>query len=369
MPPRVWLLLGHKAGDNAQVLALAEALGWPYHIRRLVYRKTELLSNLLLGPTLAGIQKKRSSPLTAPWPDLILTAGRRNEPVAHWIQAHNTKTTRIVHLGRPWARPERFDLIITTPQYQLPAAPNVLCNSLPLHGISTARLQQAAATWQTRLSHLPHPRLALLVGGNSGPYVLNRKNAAQLGREANRMAAAVGGSLLITSSARTPAAAFAVLHQSIQVPAFVYQWQSEQGDNPYTAYLALADAFIVTGESVSMLTEACMTLKPVYIYDLLHHHPSTLKPESRHAATRRPWWLRLENYRWKPLSHRLAMHLGPRRMRRDVSIMHRHLIATGRAAWLGTNYPVAQPVAALNDLERSLTRIRALFPGDQSAPP
>ena len=27
--PLLWLLLGHKAGDNNQVLALADALGWP----------------------------------------------------------------------------------------------------------------------------------------------------------------------------------------------------------------------------------------------------------------------------------------------------------------------------------------------------
>jgi len=362
MPPQVWLLLGHKAGDNAQVLALAEALGWPCQSRRLAYRKTELLSNLLLGPTLAGLQKKRSSPLRAPWPDLIITAGRRNEPVARWIQAHSNKSTRIVHIGRPWANPARFDLMITTPQYQLPAAPNVLCNSLPLHRITRTRLQQATALWQPRLAHLPQPRMALLIGGDSGPYMLNRQNAGILGREANRMAAAAGASLLITSSARTPTAPFAALCEHIQVPSFIYQWQEDDPqDNPYFAYLALADAFIVTGESVSMLTEACMTLKPVYIYDLLQH-PVPLPAAVQKAGSHRSWWTRLESYRWKPLSHRLAMHLGPRRMRRDVSVMHRHLMTTGRAVWLGEPFPTTRHPTPPDDLEQAVARVRALFP-------
>ena len=110
--PQVWGLTGHKLGDKAQVLALAEALGWPFELKSFAYRRTELLTNLLLGPTLAGIVPRRSSPLAPPWPDLIITAGRRNEPVARWIQAQaSDRHVRIVHLGRPWATLDVFDLI------------------------------------------------------------------------------------------------------------------------------------------------------------------------------------------------------------------------------------------------------------------
>ncbi|MFZ0467325.1 MAG: ELM1/GtrOC1 family putative glycosyltransferase, partial [Thiogranum sp.] len=74
--PRVWVLTGHKAGDNAQVIALAEALGWPYVVKRFRYRGWELLTNRLLGATLAGIDRDASSDLAPPWPDLVITAGR-----------------------------------------------------------------------------------------------------------------------------------------------------------------------------------------------------------------------------------------------------------------------------------------------------
>jgi hypothetical protein len=40
------------------------------------------------------------------------------------------------------------------------------------------------------------------------------------------------------------------------------------GENPYFTYLALADAFLVTADSVSMISEAAATGKPVHIFDL-----------------------------------------------------------------------------------------------------
>ena len=40
VPPRVWLLVGDKLGDNAQAVALADAIGWPYEVRQ-VFPKPE----------------------------------------------------------------------------------------------------------------------------------------------------------------------------------------------------------------------------------------------------------------------------------------------------------------------------------------
>ena len=36
--PRIWLLIGHRRGDNNQVLALGEALGVPFETRTMAYR-------------------------------------------------------------------------------------------------------------------------------------------------------------------------------------------------------------------------------------------------------------------------------------------------------------------------------------------
>src|ERR671911_2324173 len=108
--PRTWVLMGHKAGDNSQILALAEGLGWPFQIKHLVYRPTELLSNLLAPRTLLGIVRRRSSPLVPPWPDLIISAGRRNEPPCRWVQARADRRGRLVGFRPAPARLGWFDV-------------------------------------------------------------------------------------------------------------------------------------------------------------------------------------------------------------------------------------------------------------------
>jgi mitochondrial fission protein ELM1 len=361
-------MMGHKAGDNSQILALAEGLGWPFEIKRLVYRPTELLTNLLAPLTLLGIVGSRSSPLAPPWPDLIISAGRRNEPPCRWIQAHADQRVRLVHVGRPWARIENFDLIVTTPQYRLPKRPNVLHNTAPLQRVADQRLREAASIWAPRLAHLPRPYTAVMVGGNAGPYVLDRDAATLLGRSASAFAKARGGSLLISTSARTPKKVIPALEAAIDCPAHFFRWSRDAAENPYLGYLALADAIIVTCESMSMLTEACATLKPVYMFDL-HTGPENRWGllESLIGKVDTSWWRRILRLRLQPLVFRIAFVIGPTRMTRDVRIIHRQLQEQGRAVWLGEPFPKGPPPAPLDDVPRAVARVKALFEEDSVA--
>jgi mitochondrial fission protein ELM1 len=363
--PRVWLLMGHKAGDNSQVLTLAEALGWPFEIKRFVYRPTELATNLLLGPTLAGAVMPRSSRLAPPWPDLVLTAGRRNEPIARWIQAQAGGPDRIklVHFGRPWAPPGRFDLIITTPQYGLPRLANVLHNDALIHRVTPERLDREAASLAPRVAHLPRPYIAVLVGGDSGPYRFREAIAERLAREASALAEAAGGSLLVTTSARTPAPSADRLESAISAPMFFYRWTAKAPDNPYFGLLGLADAIVVTAESISMITEACAAGKPVHFFDI-GEGTNTMRipasgPGGPPAAMPSLWGL-LREFNWKALVHWTAMRCGPKRMRRDIRIIQQNLIASDRAVWLGEGTPRASP-PPLEDLDRAVARVHALF--------
>jgi len=369
-PPRVWVMMGHKAGDNSQILALAEALGWRFEIKRLTYRPTELLTNLLAPLTLLGIVRRKSSPLTPPWPDLIISAGRRNEPPCRWIQARAGKRVRLVHCGRPWAALENFDLVVTTPQYRLPRRANVLHNLTPLQRVSTARLEEARALWQSKLAHLPRPYIAVMVGGNAGPYVLDREAAALLGRAASALAARAGGSLLVTTSARTPRSAIGALAAALDGPHELYRWTPEaSADNPYFGYLAVADQFIVTCESMSMLAEACSTCKPVHMFDL-DTGPQLRWPLLERLIGEAPvssWSRRLRRLRFQPLVYRTAMVTGPRRLTRDSRIIQRQLIAAGRAVWLGQDFPPGPPPPPLDDVARAAARVKALFAAGDSA--
>ena len=356
----VWCLLGNKAGDNTQVLALAEELGWGFQEKRIQARSWELLVHIGAGITLAGIDATASSPLQPPWPDLVITAGRRNEPVARWIQRQSGGTTRLVHIGRPWAPLQVWDLIVTTGQYFLPAQDNIVHNALPLHRVVDSELALAAQNLRPQLASLPRPWIAALVGGDSGKFVFTASKGARMGELVNRLAVEVGGSLLVSDSPRTPVAAMDAFQAQLIEPNRCHRCASG-ADNPYTGMLALADAFVVTGESMSMLSEAAGRGKPLFVYDL--------------SDTDSPWWLLPHSFGFKPLSHRVAMLLGPRRMRRDISKIQDELVQARQASWLtpdaiaqaGNELSSAETVSAgsagvsATDLQRATAAVRRLF--------
>ncbi len=357
-PPatRVWLLLGRKAGDNTQVLALADRLGWPCEEKHIVFRPWELLANRMLGVTLAGIDRSASSPLQAPWPDLVISSGRRNEPVARWIQRQSGGLARIVHVGRPWADPGCFDLVVATPQYPIAEFPNVLMNALPMHRLNESTLSAGRRRWQQEFSALPLPRTAVLLGGNSGAYVFTPSKARLLGQMVNGLARSRGGSVLVTDSARTPVGVLDAFLGTIDVPVLAHRWGGPREMNPYVGYLAIAEQFVVTADSVSMVAEAEFTGRPVYLFSL-EDGPD--------------WWKRRYNYRFDALMHRLAATLGPARMRRDAEGMMQGLVKQGRAAWLGSAGPARASLEMRHDdTMAAAMAVAGLFaghpPGDAS---
>jgi mitochondrial fission protein ELM1 len=345
----VWLVTGYRAGERGQILALAEALGWPFDLKELSYRKTEFRTSLFRGSDLRGIRLQDSSPLQPPWPDLVISGGMRNEPVGRWIRKQSGGRTRLVHIGRPWAKPDQFDLVITTPQYRLPERDNVLQNAMTLHRVSAERLKAEAADWGSRFMHLPKPFTGVILGGNSGPYTLGPKVVESIVRQANRMAAQRNGSLLISTSARTPKTVVQVLKQAVSVPHFLYHWQANDEANPYFGILALSDELIVTADSVSMLSEACATGKPVYMAEL-GGYGYPMRPGRKTAV----------DFRLSALTYSWMMRFGPKRLSRDIRLVHNNLLSEGRVVWLGESFTQRTDTGSA-DLDHALQRVRALF--------
>jgi mitochondrial fission protein ELM1 len=266
--PRVWALLGHRTGDNLQVETLVDALGWPCERKLLTWRKR--LSGWTIrygrmGPSLAPLTAQARSLIKPPWPDLVLSIGWRSPPVARWIGREGG--SRLVHIGRPRAPLDRFGLVLTTPQYRLPEASNVIQLDAPMTRLSATALASAATKWQGRLAHLPRPWIAVLIGGDAPPLRLTPEAASELGEKADALAWSRGGSLLVATGPRTGTAAAEAFLSRIGVPMHSFLW-GEGGENPYAGYLALADEIIVTSDSISMVHEASLTGKPVHLFDL-----------------------------------------------------------------------------------------------------
>lgn len=350
-PPKLWLLLGDRVGDRSQVLRLADALGWPYEVKNLQYLWPQYRRPTpYLGARLISVDIENSDKLEPPWPDLVISIGRRSVPVMRWIRKQSGGRTKLVTLGRPRARLGLFDLVISTPQYRLPSRPNVLQIPIPLHSVTEERLAEARKTWAPRLEHLPRPHIALLVGGKAAPYLFEEATARELGQRASTIARDAGGALMVSTSRRTGEKPRQALFDAIDAPSYLYTWEPDDPENPYFGLLADADAFIVTDDSVSMLTEALAMGKTVQIF--------SLPTRRRRKARIKLWCYRQPVIQWL---FKLCVYYGLYSLPRDQSELKKALLEAGLVSEFGAPLKT-QDLPPPDNLDLVVERVRALFP-------
>ncbi|TFH22831.1 MAG: nucleoside-diphosphate sugar epimerase [Myxococcales bacterium] len=337
--------------------SLAAALDWPYETKQLVHNVLEGCPNILLGATSITVDRVRSDTLEPPWPDLVIAASRRSAPVARWIKRRSEQSggrTLLVHLLHAQMPLSGFDLVITQPQFRLPELPNVLHNVGPLNHIDPNAIADAADRFRPRVAALPRPWVALNLGGNSSSYRFTPEVAARLGREASKSVGS--GSLLVCTSPRTPLDSTEALFAAIDCPSYLYSFKRSDPDNPYRAFLGLADRFIVTVDSASLAVEACATGRPVQVFAWERRHASWYALSRLLGdADRSPEEPGLAGRAYAGL-----IYLGLVKPPRDFDAFHCELRARG----LTTSFDdVDKPPAGkpLDDIDRAVERIRALF--------
>jgi len=264
--PTAWVLAAPGAGDNGQLRTLVELLDADARWIEPVDPVSRVLRDRMLGFRARTVPADKAAIYGPPWPDLVLIAGGRAVIDARRIRHASGGHSRVVCLGRPWAPLHWFDLVVTTPQYRLPAAENVITLDLPLN-LPPRASDEALAHWQGEFENLPQPMLGVILGGDSGSYSFDAACAGNLARSVNEILAEHGGGAVVVGSPRTPHKAIELLAQRLEVPARVLPW-APQASNPYASVLQLADALLVTGDSASMLAEACHTGKPVGMFGL-----------------------------------------------------------------------------------------------------
>jgi mitochondrial fission protein ELM1 len=366
-PPRVWVLRDDRPGNTTQALGLADALAWPYEVKPLRCTAAARLHNRWLGASLAGIDRETQASLEPPWPDLVIAAGRRTAPVAQWIRAQSGGLARIVALGRKAGDDaDGFDCVVTPGYVRLFAHPHRIETDGPLHRVTPEALAKAADEWADRLGDAPRPRIAVLVGGTSGQYRLGAAEAAQLGAACAQLARACGGSLFATTSRRLGAAATEAFCAAIGPIHFLHRWTPDDPRNPYLALLAHADAFVITGDSESMIGEAVSLGRPTAIHRL------PVRASFRVLSVFREWvWRRATA---KPLGPRgtprpqrglerwcgKAIERGYVRPTRDLDRLHDALFARGAASPFTGALPTAG-CAARDDRAAVAAAVRALM--------
>ncbi len=366
--PRTWVLLDERPGNSTQSLGLAQTLGWPFETYYLHFGPMAKIHSAVLGGSTLGVDRRRSDAFGPPWPDLVIAAGGRTAPVSRWIRGKSGGRTRTVHLGRRGgARAACFDLVVTPGNARLWPHPRRMVTLLPTNRIDPETLRRAAQRWQPSFDAQPAPRIALLVGGATPLFRFGPDEARQLGGQVAALARDTGGSVFVSTSRRTGGPATRELAKALPDAAIFHRWSPGAEDNPFLGLLALADWIVVTGDSESMLAEACATSRPVSIYALppvgratprrrmgeaLVARAMQCRPAGPEATERLPWTL-AGCCAWSISS---GWIMPPR----DLDGLRENLIASGRVHAFG-DQPESGAVEPLREVENVAARVRKLF--------
>lgn len=299
---RCWTLSTGEAGATSQALGLAEAIGLPFEHKTVHLRRPW---HWLPGYCCPGVLRwgltADSDSLAPPWPELLISCGRRAGTVSVALKRASGRRIRTVHIQDPQIPPRYFDRVVP-PRHDGLVGPNVLPTRGALHRVTAAKLAEHAARHAALLQDLPRPLVAVLVGGTSRHGRFTPEDASRVGEQLATLARDTGAGLAVTPSRRTGAENVATLRAALAgVPHFF--WDGS-GENPYFGLLGLADHIVVTGDSASMVSEACSTGKPVYVIELQGHgrRLRVFHQELRREGVTRPFDGRLEHWRYQPVN-------------------------------------------------------------------
>lgn len=258
----IWTLTDGAAGNVRQAEALAAAMGagtatWTLQARTpwrwmAPYRLPG--ARMAFGPAFAAALEQP--------PPLVIGCGRQAALATRLARAHGARAVQILD---PRLHPAHWDLVIA-PSHDRLRGDNVIPVIGSLHPVDDLWLAAARRDF-AHLGALPGPRTAVLVGGTThgGGF-----DVGDFDRWLTALVAYVrgeGGSVLASTSRRTPAAAVARLQARLEgVPGVLWTGPSaDEPPNPYPGLLGWADRIVCTADSVNMLSEAAATNVPVYV--------------------------------------------------------------------------------------------------------
>ncbi|KAE8652813.1 mitochondrial fission protein ELM1 [Cucumis sativus] len=218
-------------------------------------------------------------------PLLVVASGRDTITITSSIRRLVSENVFVVQIQHPRLHLNRFDLVITPHHDYYPLTPQakeqvprfirkwitpreppdqrVVLTVGALHQIDFAALRSAASAWHDVFAPLPKPLLVVNIGGPTSRCRYGVDLAKQLVTGLLSVLASCG-SVRISFSDRTPEKVYNVVVKELGDNPKVYIWDRQE-PNPHMGHLAWADAFVVTADSVSMISEVCSTGKPVYV--------------------------------------------------------------------------------------------------------
>jgi hypothetical protein len=260
-----WCVSKGLAGMVSQMSGLAQAVGVDYECFATPLRLPWAALPPPLIPRSPGATTNPAMLTRMPGPRLLISCGRHGVIPALYLRKKYGDRIFVVQLQDPKTDPSQFDMVVV-PKHDYLRGDNVYLTTGAVHHVTPDVLDKARnAPAARQIVDGDSSIVAVLVGGPNGYYSFRNSDVDHLIELLKNVVANHRLRLVILPSNRTPASLSRTLRTAFGKEHFVW---SGEGDNPYLSALANAKHIVVTGDSVSMVTEAVSTGKPVFVHHL-----------------------------------------------------------------------------------------------------
>ncbi|HOK79247.1 MAG TPA: ELM1/GtrOC1 family putative glycosyltransferase [bacterium] len=275
-------------GNTNQSVGVAEATGYKFHILRVKFKGpsyklpgrkgstkivTKIIAFLLkvraykLAEMIFRIFSKTNIP--AKKFDIVISAGSFLAPVNLIIS--RKLAARSICIMTPETVPlKQFDLLIV-PVHDVVRYPflakfkNTLVTIGAPNRVNADLLKSAKSKMLNKIKIPEKTKIGIIIGGNDQNYYIDTEWANKL-LSVLKMLAEKDFAFFLTTSRRTPESIVYFLKETTNIQNFVYrEFPGISFDSHYFGILAICDILFVTEDSITMMSEACSTGKPVIV--------------------------------------------------------------------------------------------------------
>jgi len=252
-----------KPGDRIQCVGVARQLGGIIEERVVKPDKIWSLSPRAMLP-LRDRPGNPQSPIAPPFPDVVISSGRRTLPYLKAIKKAAGDKVVTVCLKDPKTGTSAAD-VIWVPEHDRLRGDNVIATLTSPHPLSLEMLEEARAEARIRFDEYPPVRIGIILGGITRGVTWDEETCADFAAKLAKIPVE-GHSILAVASRRTPPQLEQTVRKALKNHTLFYSCGTDEQDNPYRQVLAISDVLVLTGDSHNMVSEALATGAPVYVY-------------------------------------------------------------------------------------------------------
>ena len=253
------LLTEGMHGMISQVEGLAKALDIDY-----IHQKVELNKfTKFLPPKITPVSNLFFKNFKIPEFDLIISCGRKSVIPSIYLKKNSKKKIINIHIQDPKVSLKNFDYIIV-PEHDGIKGNNVITSKGAIHYLTSDEIKKNS-NYLTGMLNKEKEYLLLILGGPNKYYDYNEKNLLDIFKKIQKLTFKNDLQAIIIPSMRTPQNIIDLAHKFFGEQNLIIKNVDKKA---YLSGLAIAKFIIVTCDSTSMISEAALTGKPIYIAEI-----------------------------------------------------------------------------------------------------